>query len=78
MKDMTLTQQHIKKYPEKLSRFTQVNIWSKQWQLWWRDNGAGYTPNRREAGIYDIQDAWKHVSHCGPEKGIILYEIIDL
>jgi len=68
----TLTQQHIKRHPEKLKRFSSVRIWSKEWRLWWRPNGAGHTSVKSEAGIYNADHAWQYVSHCGPEKGIVL------
>lgn len=71
---MKLTQQHLKRHPEKLSRFGHVRIWSNQWKLWWRKNGAGYTSNIDEAGVYSAADAWRYTSHCGPEKGIVLHE----
>lgn len=71
---MKLTQQHLKKHPEKLSRFSSVKIYSKQWGAWWRANGAGYTTDIAQAGIYTAQDAWQYVSHCGAEKKIELHD----
>jgi hypothetical protein len=68
-----LTQQHIKRHPDKLSRFVEVRIYSKQWGAWWRANGAGYTTVIEQAGVYPITEAWKCVSHCGPEKKIELH-----
>lgn len=70
----SLTQQHLKRHPEKLERFGKVRIWSKEWSLWWRPEGCGYTGRLEDAGIYDAQEAWKYVSHCGPDKGIVLIE----
>ncbi|WP_306168800.1 hypothetical protein [Halomonas sp. MMSF_3323] len=69
---MKLTQQHLKKHPEKLGRFDQVRIWSGEWHMWWRPAGRGYTGDEAEAGVYEPKDAWEYVSHCGPEKKIIL------
>lgn len=72
---MKLTQQHIKRHPEKLSRFVQVRIYSKEWRAWWRANGAGYTAAIEQAGVYSIKEAWEYVSHCGPEKKIELHAV---
>lgn len=47
-----------------------VYIYSGQWGAYWRDNACGYTQRKEEAGIYDIKEAWKNVSHCGIEKAI--------
>lgn len=48
-----------------------VRIFSGQWNLYWRDNGQGYSETANEAGIYDINDAFSRVCHCGYEKYII-------
>lgn len=69
--NMKLTVQHLKKHPEKLTRFTStVLIWSGQWKAWWRKNGRGYTDNINQAGTFEINNAWKRTNHCGPEKKI--------
>jgi hypothetical protein len=70
----SLTQQHLKKHPEKLARFDQVVIWSGEHQAWWREGGSGYTDKIEEAGIWAAQIAWKRILHCGPEKRIALHE----
>ena len=72
---MKLTQQHLKKHPEKLERFDKVRIWSGQWGAWWRPDGAGYTERKEHAGIYGIDSAWACVSHCGREKKISLLSL---
>lgn len=69
-----LTQQHLLRHPEKLNRFDKVRIWSSEWEMWWRAGGYGYTPNLEEAGTFEAKEAWRHVAHCGPEKGIVLVE----
>lgn len=72
---MKLTQQHIKRHPEKLARFTNVHIWSEEWKLWWRPKGCGYTSEKNDAGIFSAKEAWQFCSHCGPEKKITLVEV---
>lgn len=47
-----------------------VYIWSGQWGAYWCPNYCGYTSYKDKAGIYDIKDAWDHVSHVGIEKAI--------
>jgi hypothetical protein len=47
-----------------------VRIHSGQWGAYWGANGCGYTNNPDDIGIYDIEDAWSRVSHCGIEKRI--------
>lgn len=69
---MKLTVNHLQNNREKLKRFSRVRIWSGQWQLWWRSNGAGYTPCKADAGIYEIDDAWGRVYHVGPEKKLVI------
>jgi hypothetical protein len=53
----------------------QVNIFSKQWNLWWRCDGKGYTDSRESAGVYSAKDAWSRIAHCGLEKGNVLIKI---
>lgn len=59
-----------------MDRFTNVRIWSKQWHAWWKFGGSGYTDDINNAGVFDIKDAWKRTSHCGPEKGIIYEQAV--
>lgn len=47
-----------------------VYIRSGQWGAYWGANRCGYTNDKSQAGIYDINDAWKAVSHVGLEKQI--------
>jgi len=68
----SLTQQHLKRHPEKRKHFRRVRIWSGQWSAWWLPPANGYTNQIDEAAVYDIEDAWEHVFHCGPEKKIVI------
>ncbi len=45
-----------------------VRIYSTEHRAYWRPNGAGYTTNESEAGV------WTETRHCGPEKGIQFYD----
>jgi len=47
-----------------------VYIWSGQWNAYWGSNGSGYTTKANDIGVYDIEDAWRRVSHVGIEKRI--------
>lgn len=71
---LKLSQQHLLKHPEKLSKFKIVRIWSNEHKAWWRPDGAGYTDNIHIAGIYRLEDAWERVQGAGPEKKIVLVE----
>lgn len=73
--ELKLTQQHLRRFPEKLTRFTKVYIRSNQWGAYWRPEGRGYTTKIDEAGVYPIDDAWERVKTCGPEKRIVLIEV---
>lgn len=53
-----------------------VYIYSTEHGLYWGHNGAGYTSERKYAGIYDIETAWEYTSHCSHHKGII-FKILD-
>lgn len=70
-----LTLQHLLRHPEKLARFEKVRIWSGEWKQWWMPNGQSYSPNIEDAGIYDVEDAFKRTRHCGPEKKIKLVAV---
>ncbi len=47
-----------------------VRIYSNEHEAYWRENGAGYTTDGLESGVYLFEDAWKRTAHCGPEKRI--------
>lgn len=47
-----------------------VRIWSNEHEAYWRADGAGYTADGLEAGVYDFADAFAHTRHCDPEKRI--------
>jgi hypothetical protein len=67
-----LTLRHIKRHPEKLTRFDKVRIWSGEWHAWWRPDACGYTKDIEQAGIYAVGEAMKCCGHCGPKKKIRL------
>ena len=72
MRNKPLTQQHLKKHPEKIKQFDRVYIWSGQWNSYWMPKSCGYTHDKEKAGIYEAVDALKSTIHCGPEKKIVL------
>lgn len=51
-------------------------IWSNEKLAWWRTDGAGYTEEEVDAGIYSFQHAWDRTSHCDVTKGIV-YEVFE-
>lgn len=51
-------------------------VWSIEHNAWWRQNGAGYTKNRIEAGRFTLKEALEHVrsgDYIGhePEEAIV-------
>jgi hypothetical protein len=72
MRRDSLTQWHLRKHPEKISRFDKVVIWSGEHRLYWRPGYCGYTGDILKAGVYDARDALAHTIHCDPEKKIAL------
>lgn len=52
-----------------------VYIYSGEHKQYWMSGGAGYTPDKENAGVYDIIDAWDRVSHCDISKNIQLIDI---
>jgi len=62
----------LKRYPA-LKRHVlgkNVRIWSAQWEMWWRENAQGYTPDKSEAWVTTFEHAWDVSAHAGPEKQI--------
>ncbi len=55
-----------------------VAIWSGEHRAYWRrgsrGEGANYTLNLDEAGVWSRDDAIRLTSHCGPEKLIALHD----
>lgn len=49
-----------------------VYIHSGQWGAYWGADGRGYTNNPAHVGVYEIENAWSRVAHCGIEKKISL------
>lgn len=49
-----------------------VLIWSEEHRMYWRANGAGYTPRAKDAGVYTREDAVSRTRHCAEEKQIEL------
>lgn len=52
-----------------------VRIWSGEWDAWWRPEGAGYTLDALEAGVWTREEAERKTSHCGAEKKIRLVAV---
>lgn len=67
----------MKRWPGLRARWSgrNVRIYSNEHEMFWRPNGAGYTADKAEAGVYDFDDAWARTSHCGPEKKIGYFEV---
>lgn len=53
-----------------------VRIYSGDRCAWWRPNAAGYTTNWAVAWRLPFDEAWKAVSHLGPEKQIA-FEVVE-
>lgn len=53
-----------------------VYIWSREHDAYWRPEGAGYTEDKAQAGIWDFQDAYLTTLHCGREKKIEYVAVI--
>jgi len=71
----SLTLTHLKRFPLGITRFHYVWIWTGEHNAWWRPEGSGYTTDIRQAGVYQAQDAFDRVKHCGPEKKIKLVAV---
>lgn len=37
----------------------------------WRENAAGFTNKKSEAGLFTLREAAIHTFHCGPEKHVV-------
>jgi hypothetical protein len=64
------TLERIKRWPNLVTRFPRVRIYSAEWGAFWRGKGSGYTENAEESDVLDIGHAVARTSHCGPEKQI--------
>jgi hypothetical protein len=72
MNKKRLPLEKLKRWPSLKRQLEQqhVHIWSGEWMLYWRSNGAGYTDQRSEAGVYTLEDALLRTFHCSREKKI--------
>lgn len=70
----TETLERLQRYPGIFARWKdkKVRIFSREHDAYWRPNGAGYTVDGLEAGIYSFEEAYLNTKHCGPEKRITL------
>lgn len=59
-------------YPVMLDSLPDVNVFihSGEWGAYWREDGAGYSNKKENAGVYTFKEAYDTTHHCGPEKGI--------
>lgn len=66
------TLERLKRWPTLRAKYAgkMVRIWSNEHEAYWRANGAGYTTDGLEAGLYDFADAWARTHHCDPSKRI--------
>jgi hypothetical protein len=47
-----------------------VRVWSEEHQGYSRQNWDGHTPDRDEAGVWTLREAYEKTQHYGPEKQI--------
>lgn len=68
----TETLERLKRWPSLIRTWAghQVRIFSREHDCYWRPEGAGYTTDGLEAGVYEFDDAFRRTKHCGPEKRI--------
>lgn len=64
--------ERFKRWPSLLQKWNdkKVRIWSGEHDSYWRADGAGYTCDGLEAGVYVFQDAYNRTNHCDPSKRI--------
>ncbi len=64
------TLERIKRWPQLLSRFPSVRIYSAEHDAYWRGTGQGYTISPQESHIWPIEKALARTRHCCPMKRI--------
>lgn len=75
-----ITLENIKQFPHLKCPLMgkSVRIWSGQWKLWWREEGAGYTHDESKAWVTTFESAYAVSKHAGPEKKIEYCEVPTL
>jgi len=64
------TLERIKRWPQLVSRFPHVRIFSAEHSAFWRGEGNGYTEFASVSKVWLCKDAVARTRHCGPEKKI--------
>jgi hypothetical protein len=64
------TLERVKRWPQLMTRFKLVRIYSAEHVHFWYRSGQGYTPNPCDSDKLPMKEAFDRTSHCGPEKMI--------
>lgn len=68
----TITQKYLRRWPEskRAKSWLGVLVHIRTENGIWRPEGNGYTSNMAMAWVLPFEEAFRQVSHCGPEKRV--------